>query len=202
MENIIPLFPTPLYSKNIGVDYNIPLKNIHLRLDQRDNGGGISTNQEYLLKTKSLKKSIDKEIEIYLRKYLRLKTTVELKHQCSWVLIHKKGDFSPKHYHSNSWLSGIYYYKVNPNSGQLVFNNTPPFGWTCSLMDPVSEVEDFNLLNSHEYRVTPKEGDLFLFPSHLNHNSKPNQSDDDRICISLNYTLHGTWGVNTSRISI
>ena len=60
MENIIPLFPTPLYSKNIGVDYNIPLKNIHLRLDQRDNGGGISTNKEYLLKTKSLKKSIDK----------------------------------------------------------------------------------------------------------------------------------------------
>ena len=202
MENIIPLFPTPLYSTNIGVDYDIPLKNIHLRLDQRDNGGGISLDQEYLLKTKSLKKSIDEEIEIYLRKYLRLKTTVELKHQCSWVLVHKKGDFSPKHYHSNSWLSGIYYYKVNPNSGNVVFNNTPPFGWTCSLMDPVSEVEDFNLLNSHEYRVTPKEGDLFLFPSHLNHNSTSNESDDDRICISLNYTLHGTWGVNTSRISI
>ena len=91
---------------------------------------------------------------------------------------------------------------MNPNSGNVVFNNTPPFGWTCSLMDPVSEVEDFNLLNSHEYRVTPKEGDLFLFPSHLNHNSKLNESDDDRICISLNYTLHGTWGVNTSRISI
>ena len=201
MENIIPLFPTPLYSTNIGVDYDIPL-NITLKLDQRDNGGGISLDQEYLLKTKSLKKRIDKEIEIYLRKYLRLKTNVELKHQCSWVLIHKKGDFSPKHFHSNSWLSGIYYYKVNPNSGKVVFNNTPPYGWTCSLMDPVTEVEDFNLLNSNQYWISPKEGDLFLFPSHLNHHSKPNDSDDDRICISLNYTLHGTWGVNTSRISI
>jgi len=202
MENILPLFPTPLYSTNIGVDYDIPLKNIHLRLDQRDNGGGISLDQEYLLKTKSLKKSIDEEIEIYLRKYLRLKTTVELKHQCSWVLVHKKGDYSPKHYHSNSWLSGIYYYKVNPNSGQLVFNNTPPFGWTCSLMDPVSEVEDFNLLNSNEYTVTPKEGDLFLFPSHLVHNSTPSESDCDKICISFNYTLHGKWGFTAAIINI
>ena len=201
MENIIPLFPTPLYSTNIGVDYDIPL-DILLKLDQRDNGGGISVDQEYLLKTKSLKKSIDKEIEIYLRKYLRLKTTVGLKHQCSWILVHKKGDFSPLHYHRNSWLSGIYYYRVNPNSGKVVFNNTPPFGWTCSLMDPVTEVEDFSLLNSNEYWVTPKEGDVFLFPSHLAHNSKANESDDDRICISFNYTLHGKWGLTAALINI
>ena len=201
MENVRPLFPTPLYSTNIGVDYDIPL-NILINVNEGDKGGGISLDQEYLLKTKSLKKSIDKEIEIYLRKYLRLKTTVGLKHQCSWILVHKKGDFSPKHYHRNSWLSGIYYYKVNPNSGRVVFSNTPPFSWTCSLMDPSSEVEDFNSINSHEYRVTPKEGDLFLFPSQLEHKSYPNESDDDRISISFNYTLHGKWGDNTSTINI
>jgi len=201
MENIISLFPTPLYSNNIGVDYNIPL-NILFNVDKTNNDGGISVDQEYLLKTKSLKETIDKEIEIYLRKYLRLKTTVGLKHQSSWILVHQKGDFSPKHYHRNSWLSGIYYYKVNSNSGQVVFINTPPFGWTCSSMDPVDEVEDFNLMNSHEYAITPKEGDLFLFPSQLAHQSYPNESDDDRICISFNYTLHGTWGVPTSIISI
>tara|TARA_Y100001963_G_scaffold81922_1_gene113647 strand:- start:188 stop:793 length:606 start_codon:yes stop_codon:yes gene_type:complete len=201
MENVVSLFPTPLYLTNIGVDYDIPL-DILFKLDQRDSGGGISVDQEYLLKTKSLKKSIDKEIEIYLRKYLRLKTTVGLKHQCSWILVHQKGDFSPNHYHRNSWLSGIYYYKVNSNSGQVEFINTPPFGWTCSSMDPVDEVEDFNIMNSHEYVITPREGDLFLFPSHLVHKSYPNESDDDRICISFNYTLHGTWGVPTSIISI
>jgi len=201
MENITSLFPTPLYSTNIGVDYDIPL-NILINVNEGDKGGGISEDQEYLLKTKSLKKSIDKEIEIYLRKYLRLKTTVGLKHQCSWLLVHKKGDFSPKHYHSNSWLSGIYYYKVQPNSGDLVFHTQPPYGWSCSSMYPLSEVEDFNYLNSNEFFITPKEGDLFLFPSHLVHNSKSSESDYDRMCISFNYTLHGKWGSNTSIINI
>ena len=201
MENITSLFPTPLYSTNIGVDYDIPL-NILINVNEGDKGGGISLDQEYLLKTKSLKKSIDKEIEIYLRKYLRLKTTVGLKHQCSWLLVHKKGDCSRKHYHSNSWLSGIYYYKVKPNSGKLVFNNSPPFSWTCSSMDPVSEIEDFNFINSNEYLITPKEGDLFLFPSHLVHNSTPSESDCDKICISFNYTLHGKWGFTAAIINI
>ena len=197
MEDVTLLFPTPLYSNNIGVDYKLLPTDVGLGED-----GGISIDQQYLPKIESLKETIDKEVEIYLRKYLRLKTTVGLKHQSSWLLVHRKGDFSPQHYHRNSWLSGIYYYKVNPNSGQVVFINTPPFGWTCSSMDPISEVEELILMNSHEYVITPRNGDLFLFPSHLNHNSKPNESDDDRICISLNYTLHGTWGVNTSRISI
>tara|TARA_B100001250_G_scaffold47796_1_gene37401 strand:+ start:642 stop:1247 length:606 start_codon:yes stop_codon:yes gene_type:complete len=201
MEDVTLLFPTPLYSNNIGVDYPIPL-NILFNVDKTNNDGGISVDQEYLLKTKLLKERIDKEIEIYLRKYLRLKTTVGLKHQCSWILVHQKGDFSPKHYHRNSWLSGIYYYKVNSNSGQVEFINTPPFGWTCSSMDPVDEVEEFSLINSNEYAITPREGDLFLFPSQLVHKSYPNESDDDRICISFNYTLHGTWGVPTSIISI
>ena len=200
MENIISLFPTPLYSTNIGVDYDIPLDILFKpRMDKK---GGISVDEEYLLKTKSLKKSIDKEIEIYLRKYLRLKTTVGLKHQCSWLLVHKKGDFSPKHYHSNSWLSGIYYYKVQPNSGDLVFHTQPQFGWSCPSMYPLSEVEDFNFINSNEYFITPKEGDLFLFPSHLVHDSKSSESDYDRLCISFNYTLHGKWGSTASLISI
>ena len=201
MEDVTLLFPTPLYSNNIGVDYPIPL-NILFNVDKTNNDGGISVDQEYLLKTKLLKERIDKEIEIYLRKYLRLKTTVGLKHQCSWILVHQKGDFSPKHYHRNSWLSGIYYYKVNSNSGQVEFINTPPFGWTCSSMDPVDEVEEFSLINSNEYAITPREGDLFLFPSQLVHKSYPNESDDDRMCIAFNYTLHGTWGVPTSIISI
>ena len=202
MENVISLFPTPLYLTNIGVDYDIPL-DILFKLDQRDSGGGISVDQEYLLKTKSLKKSIDKEIEIYLRKYLRLKTTVGLKHQCSWVLLHKKGDFTPKHYHQNSWLSGIYYHKTPLNSGDVCFSvSSPNFGWTTSQMNPYTEIEEHNPYNSGMFIVKPKEGDLFLFPSHLEHSSGVNASDYDRCLVSFNYTLHGTWGQPTSRITI
>ena len=197
MEEVTLLFPTPLYSNNIGVDYKLLPTDVGLGED-----GGISIDQQYLPKIESLKETIDKEVEIYLRKYLRLKTTVGLKHQSSWLLVHRKGDFSPQHYHRNSWLSGVYYYRVNPNSGELMLMNTPPYGWTCSSMDPVTEVEEFSNINSHDYQITPKAGDLFLFPSHLVHKSFPNESSDDRICISFNYTLHGTWGNSTQSISI
>lgn len=196
-EKVTLLFPTPLYSNNIGVDYKLHPTDLRLT----DNGR-ISVDQHYLPKVESLKEIIDKEVEIYLRKYLSLKTTVKLKHQSSWMLVHQKGDYSPQHYHRNSWLSGIYYYRVNPNSGELMLLNTPPYGWTCSSMDPVTEVEEFSNINSHDYKITPKAGDLFLFPSHLVHKSFPNESSDDRICISFNYTLHGKWGGSTQSISI
>ena len=52
------------------------------------------------------------------------------------------------------------------------------------------------------YTFCPEPGDIYLFPSHLNHLSLPNESDNDRVCIVFNYTLHGTWGETTERITI
>ena len=126
-----------------------------------------------------------------------------LKHQNSWVLVHNKGDKSHRHYHQNSWLSGIYYHKTPLNSGDVCFSvSSPNFGWTTSQMNPYTEIEEHNPYNSGMFIVKPKEGDLFLFPSHLEHSSGVNASDYDRCLVSFNYTLHGTWGQPTSRITI
>ena len=133
---------------------------------------------------------------------MRLSKDVFLKHQCSWVLLHKKGDYSPEHFHSNSWLSGIYYHRVNSKSGRLRIIASRPYSWSCSQMCPKDKIEEFNVLNSLIQNFLPLPGDIFLFPSHVNHESEMNSSDQNRICVVFNYTLHGKWGKVTERISI
>ena len=193
------LFPTPLIETNIGTDYII--KDVNLQRGP-NNDGYISVDEKYLDSNKKLKDRIDNEIEIYLRHTLRLNRKVYLKHQASWILLHKKGDHSPIHYHQNSWLSGIYYYKVSKNSGLVQFNCDRPYGWTCSSMNPLAAAEEINEITANWYRINPAEGHLILFPSQLSHLSFPNETDEDRIALSFNYTLHGTWGVTTTRITI
>ena len=194
------LFPTPLVQTNIGVDYVI--EKVGFKRPLSDNGW-ISDDSKYLDRNKKLKNTIENEIETYLREILRLKNTVYLKHQSSWVLVHTKGDYSHKHYHQNSWLSGIYYHQIPPNSGNVTFFASPPsHGWTSSQMSPYTEIEEYNPLNSSLFVVEPKAGDLLLFPSHVEHSSGVNVTDYDRSLVSFNYSLHGTWGDSTSRITI
>ena len=198
MEEINLLFPTPVYRNNIGVyDIGDYKSSCH-----RIKNGYISNNEQYLEGNKKLKKVIDEQIENYIRKYLRLKKTVYLKLQSSWLTVHEKGDHAQKHYHSNSWLSGVYYPLVNSMSGNLVVVNRPPYGWCDGFMYPESEIEEFNSINGISYRFKPTPGDLFLFPSHLDHESEPNLSNVDRVCMAFNYTLHGKWGGSTTSISL
>ena len=202
-EQLYPLFPTPVYRNNIGNDYEVSFSDSDLTSFEYS-PGQQTKDENYLLKRKNrvLRNKIESEIEVYLRQYLRLSKDVFLKHQCSWVLLHKKGDYSPEHFHSNSWLSGIYYHRVNPKSGRLRIIASRPYSWSCSQMCPKDKIEEFNVLNSLIQNFLPLPGDIFLFPSHVNHDSEMNSSDQDRICVVFNYTLHGKWGKVTERISI
>ena len=198
MEEINLLFPTPVYRNNIGVyDIGDYKSSCH-----RIKNGYISNNEQYLEGNKKLKKVIDEQIENYIRKYLRLKKTVYLKHQSSWLTVHEKGDHAQKHYHSNSWLSGVYYPIVNSMSGNLVVVNRPPYGWCDGFMYPESEIEEFNSINGIAAKFQLNPGDLLLFPSHVDHESERSISEVDRVCIAFNYTLHGKWGASTTSISL
>ena len=194
MEQLHLLFPTPVYHNNIGLDYEDGVV-----VDcERLNSGYISREQNYLLTNLPLKEAIEKEVYKYLRNHLNISPFVDIKHQCSWVLIHKKGDYSPQHHHSNSWLSGVYYISVNENSGKLGFHDSYPYGFTAGNIDP--PIDEFTVTNSYMWEFLPRGGDIFIFPSHLTHSSQPNLSEEQRVCVSFNYTLQGEWGTTTNLI--
>ena len=205
------LFPTPVHHNNIGYDYKIevpdlcPCYDSTIGPESHDKCNGLITReQNYLLREENLllREKLEEVINQYLHEHLKLNKKVGIKHQCIWGLVHKKGHYSPKHYHRNSWLSGIYYFQVDSNSGSFEVTATPPYGWTCNSIAPFDAIDTYNGLNSRSVTFEPARGDVFLFPSHLEHHSYINNSDIDRICVSFNYTLIGSWGSMGDRITL
>ena len=86
-----------------------------------------------------------------------------------WININKKTHFDVPHNHPCCIFSGVFYIKTPYNSGNFAFYR-----------------------NIHVYKSTelikPEENMLILFPSHFDHYVEPNNSNQDRISISFNYS--------------
>ena len=101
-----------------------------------------------------------------------------------WSIINKKGSFNIQHNHPNAYLSAAYYVKVPKNSGNIKF------------FDPKEQknirypkIKNYTDISAVITEITPKEGDLLIFPSYLYHSVGENLSEDDRIIISFNVDI-------------
>jgi len=113
-------------------------------------------------------------------------TNAEVSVSWFWFNINGKKDFNKLHSHQTSIFSGVYYVKVPPNSGRLVFD-APHMELMVSYLNYWHlECQGFNEFNSNNWSVAPSPGDLVIFPSWLPHYVEPNASDEDRISISFN----------------
>lgn len=114
---------------------------------------------------------------------------VPLKIDNFWININKKRDFNKIHTHMRSIVSGVFYVKVNKNSGRLVFEN--PFSEIASCyLDYWHMKSDehyiHNEITSNIWHISPENGKIVLFPSWTGHYVEPNESEEDRISISFN----------------
>ena len=115
----------------------------------------------------------------------------------AWVNINKTGDYNVRHVHPDCDLSGVLWIKCPPNSGAIRF--VSPY-----------EFQDYNLIKSYtedfknennfnqKFHVTPTEGKIIIFPSHLHHLVEENKSNDDRISVSFNLKLNKDIGTIVS----
>ena len=92
-----------------------------------------------------------------------------------WFNINGTGALNRLHTHPHSIYSGVMWIKAPENCGNLV------------MVDP-SAHNMFGIVPT-EYEFEPVEGDIILFPSHVPHYVKPNNSDEDRISLSFNIIL-------------
>ena len=51
-----------------------------------------------------------------------------------------------------------------------------------------------------EANITPQEGMIMFFPSHLSHYVKVNKSKEDRYSMAFNYILRGEYGMRDSHL--
>ena len=102
-----------------------------------------------------------------------------------WAIINTGGSTNSRHQHGNSTISAAYYVKAPKNCGDIVFYDPRPAPVFCYPTAIAS-----NLLNAQVNSITPKEGALILFPSYVDHSVNENLSNEERIVISFNVTIH------------
>lgn len=100
-----------------------------------------------------------------------------------WLNVYTEGHAQEIHHHANAVISGIYYPKAPPGSGDLLIHS--PF--MDLMLDP--PMRKANGLNIKVMPITPKPGMMILFRSFTKHSVKPTRCKEERISIAFNLTM-------------
>ena len=187
------IFPTPVYiadlnRKLIGKENKFIQKT---KLDVYNNEGNTTSNDTYILNNKNfnkLKKELEVMVQDYFNKVLSAKNVSPYITQ-SWLNYTEKNQFHHKHKPPNSIVSGVFYIDADKNHDKIYFyNNKHPV--------IVPEVNEFNTFNSESWFFPVKTGQVFLFPSWLEHMVDTKKGDNTRISLAFNVFVKGRLGGN------
>ena len=133
---------------------------------------------------KKLSKELIKNIEDYL-KDSKIDKIKEIKIINLWVVKQLKNEYNPIHYHDGQ-LSGVGYLKIpkNMNQNKMVKNKKIK---TNGTIDFINGQRSF--LSKSIYNLSPKVGDLVLFPNYLMHTAYPFNIDNERRSFSFNVKI-------------
>ena len=193
------LFPSPVFfARTEKIDNGIFSEEIYRIRDEeigkgkgnqiRSNVGGYHTHnlmknpifaplQELIVDTLNKK--------ILNNKWYNYKDITQKNIREMWSMINQEGDSNTLHIHSHTWFAGVYYVNV-PMGEDPKQIHTGKICWR----DPVSDrrfTSDYYKNSSTEnFCITPRTGELVLFPGWLDHKVMANWTQEDRISISFN----------------
>ena len=201
---VYPLFSNPILCDIIDYDsksINEYLEEINYEQYEYKNGYS-SLDQKILLHEKfsEVRFIIENYINCFLFEILKFKQG-KIKHSCSWINLHKTGDYAQTHNHPNSFISGILYLKVPSDCGKIYFSHPEEIpSYRTSTISP--SIGEFNIYNSKVWSFEPKKNMLLIFPSHLSHGTDKNLSNLNRYSLAFNYFLEGNFGGDTTFLSL
>ena len=102
-----------------------------------------------------------------------------------WAVVNGPGSSNRLHNHPFNYLSGVFYLQVPEDSGSLIFHDPRP---QSEVLSPPKKQGE-NLHTAHRVTWVPKQNDLLIFPSWLQHEVEINNSQEERIVISFNIEL-------------
>ena len=187
---LVNLFPSSIH--RIGIDNFDDYKDqlIEETYQERDkdpigrklsNRGGWQSNLMFIYKHKS--GILD---NIIINSVFKLPMSGSLSFNIEgWKNINQPGNFNVPHCHPISDLSGVLWIKAPKNSGNIVFESPEIFNRYREL-DSYSDEFRYDSNVYMTYYFTPKEGNILIFPSNLQHEVKENKSNEDRISYSFN----------------
>jgi uncharacterized protein (TIGR02466 family) len=197
-RDILPLFSTPVYiTKNsqLAEEFYPSIRDIDYHRMMSDDGW-LSDKTDLLdhEQFKPLKDYILSCVDQYLHEDLHYNRDLEFYLTNSWVTIHKMGDWSPSHNHENSLISGTFYINI-PQDDESVFQLHALENRYRVLPSCIALTQNnFDIFNCNIYNIKPETGTLILFPSHVNHNTTQQTSDELRYCLAFNVFARGQLG--------
>jgi len=194
---IYKLFPTPVFHFKLEnyQELNIELESYILDLKKKDRDGQRKSNYGgwhspfFDQKNDSTPKKFASIIQNFLKKIFTDEMGWEynsdkIKITAMWSIINKKGSFNIQHNHPNAYLSSVYYVRDPEKSGSIKF------------FDPREQknirypkIKNYTDISAVITEITPKEGDLLIFPAYLYHSVGENLSEHDRIIVSFNVDI-------------
>lgn len=157
-----------------------------------NNAGNKTSENNYVLNSEplnDLKTALTLKVNQYFQIIVNPKSECELYITQSWINYTNAGGYHHKHYHPNSYLSGIIYLDADKLQDKVYFKK--PLQDFFSL-----EPKNYNLSNSDTWFFTTGTQDIVIFPSSLEHYVETVSSDRARISLSFNTFLKGNIGVN------
>ena len=202
--NVLPLWATPIYTSSVNVDSSIKdkLKNLHY-VRMAENNAHYTENKTVLNLSEfsSLKSSLMEHVVNYASNIIEVADNVEWYFTTSWVVRHQKQDWAQSHLHCNSIISGVYYIEVDDDSGSFVFDKDSSL---LNLFTPTVDVDvkKWNVFNSRNWAIKPKNDMVIMFPSQIKHFVTPSNSDNLRYCLSFNLFVRGTIAKEISELHL
>ena len=202
---IIDIFPNPVcvytYHDNNSIKelVNETLRNSSQSVNQlsqklRHYGNEIDESVLILPEYSDFSQWIIDCVENYIKDILGYKLKEGVIITDSWINLCDEGGMQSTHYHANSYVSGTYYVNYEEGHSPLMFNEKNQFYTSQSAI--TLEIDHPTRYNCNRI-IKPKQGDLLLWQSHLNHGYETNQKDN-RISISFNaipsYISSGKYG--------
>jgi uncharacterized protein (TIGR02466 family) len=188
------IFPTPIYTTKLDRELtSLELKFVDkIKKESYYNGQNITSNSNYVLNEKpflNLKKELYLRVKDYFEKVISSTDLVIPFITQSWLNYTEKDQYHPKHSHSNSFVSGVFYINCHKELDKITFFNDD-----YKTIKP--EVKTWNLYNSESWWFPVKTNDIIMFPSSLNHMVETKQGDNTRIILAFNVFVKGIEGSN------
>ena len=112
----------------------------------------------------------------------------DLKLQSIWANVSNRHSYNMLHVHPGSQVSGVLYIKAPERSGDIVFVNPLSLSSKMAALD--GNTEESTPYNTDRWFIQPTRGRLILFPSYLGHEVAANETDEDRMSIAFNASIH------------
>lgn len=181
-KTLWPLFSKPIFKTSVditGMDLT--------KVEWTENYNNFISKSQNILEQpefETISQAVFDGVCEYFYGIMRASQKAEIAITESWLNKTEKGQVHHRHYHPNSIFSAILYLQSEGETGQTKFI-------TSEYQTLEYDIDESNLYNSKSWSITPKVGDLLVFPSSVEHMVTEYQGNIPRITLSFNTFLRG-----------